>query len=733
MQGRTRIAAALAAAALLACGPARAAAKRTQVEVSGRQLLVDGAPFHMKGVCWNPVPSGGTHPADLDFAGFAATDAELMAIAGINVVRTYEAINDTRVLDELWRHKIYVLNTVYVNGEYPVERALGSVEMVKDHPAILMWVVGNEWNYNGLYTGLPFEESRERVREAVQCIKDADPGHLVATVHGELPSSETLEALGNVDVWGINKYDGDSFGDLFQSWAGMSELPMFLGEYGADAYNSDEDKEDEQAQADATTRLTKEIVEASSVDKDGVCVGGVIFELADEWWKDDSGNPDEHDIGGISPGGGPYPDRTFNEEWWGLLHHDGTARKAFKAYASIKVPGGADPDLAGVDGAVHASPPPREKACGAHRACRGHAGDCCPARNRSMAACCDATSARLPPEDKEQVAADDAPAKKGGRTSTLPETATSTSTLTSTSRRPMGSAAEALDDAEAEEAEEQSEDTPAPAVEGPPAPASASEDGAHDGGRYRFVGWETPSEARRACRKVGRLAMPKSDQQKKGVLQAIQRAIAAGDMEDSWPRNAVWLAGRWNTSSEKWEWDDSTDIPELAGQKAAKLDSAGKPWLCVSADGQARAWDGGKLGVLCELGGTEGKPRARELALQPRSDVAWVRAPPATDCDEACAGAGMSCAEGQWPGTADEFERVVLPGAGSPPCATIQSGGHRYDPSASGRHCGWQGPDDRPAWLGRRCGAPAPRGSRRFCPCQGAAAADLPAERPIWA
>ncbi|CAK0881496.1 unnamed protein product, partial [Prorocentrum cordatum] len=134
----------------------------------------------------------------------------------------------------------------------------------------------------------------------------------------------------------------------------------------------------------------------------------------------------------------------------------------------------------------------------------------------------------------------------------------------------MGSAAEALDDAEAEEAEEaeeHSEDTPAPTAGEPPAPAaSASEDGADDG-EYQFVGWETPSGARDACQKVGRLAMPKTDQEKKGVLQAVKRAIAAGDMEDGWPRNAVWLAGRWNTSSEKWEWDDSTDIPELAGQK----------------------------------------------------------------------------------------------------------------------------------------------------------------------
>lgn len=797
--------------------------------IDGNKIIVDGKPVFLKGVNWNPVAAGKSQlTGGVDFRGYVEVDSALMQAAGINALRTYVPITDTEVLDILWSRGIYVLNTVYASGVAEINSVVAPITEVKDHPAILMWVVGNEWNYNGLYTGLPFEESRERVRQAVQCIKDADPSRPVATVHGELPSSETLEALGGVDVWGINKYDGDSFGDLFQSWAEMSELPMFLGEYGADAYNTDEDKEDEQAQADATKRLTAEIVEASSVDKDGVCIGGVIFELADEWWKDDSGNPGEHDIGGVSPGGGPYPDGTFNEEWWGLLHHDGTAREAFKAYASIQVPGGPDLDLAKADGVAHASPPPREKACGAHRACRGHTGDCCPARNGSMATCCGGTSAQPPekeakedssttgrrPKDHEEgepegdskveheytqqrgqfanghfdpdlpgckgvdecqfmtrqeaerwcdgepkctivllhpfdencagglgcytprygtVSANDLFERSGGKS--WPKGAAVAAaddapaeTGSSTSRPPMGSAAEALDDAEAEEAKEQSEDSPAPAAED-----SASEDGADDGGEYQFLGFDTPSGARRACSKAGRLAMPKTDRHKKGVLQAIRRAIAAGEMGESWPRNAVWLAGRWNSSAKKWEWDDSTDIPELVGQKAATLDSsAGRPWLCVSADGQARAWDGGKLGVLCQLGDPEGKTRTRELALPPKSDVAWVRAPPATDCDEACAGAGMACAEGRWPGSADELARVVVPGAGAPPCATIQSGGHRYDPSASGRHCGWQGPDDRPAWLGRRCGAPAPRGSRRFCPCQGGAAAGFLAGHPIW-
>ena len=138
-----------------------------------------------------------------------------------------------------------------------------------------------------------------------------------------MPSPELVEATPWVDVWGLNVYRGLSFGSLFTEWAAVSDKPMFVSEYGADAWDSRVNRVDVASQAEAVEALTREIMASD------VALGGTLFEWSDEWWKDEGGDPWVQDSGGIAPGGGPHPDATFNEEWWGVVDIDRNTRPAY--------------------------------------------------------------------------------------------------------------------------------------------------------------------------------------------------------------------------------------------------------------------------------------------------------------------------------------------------------------------------------------------------------------------
>lgn len=298
------------------------------VTVDGPQILVNGEPLHLRGVNWNPVPVGGSHPQDLAYAEFAAEDIALMQGAGINAVRTYEPLTELDVLDALADAGIFVLNTVFPYGGNPASSVDAPVNAVKDHPAILLWVIGNEWNYNGLYVDLGIDASIDLINEVTGRIRDLDASHPIATVYGELPDASVLDRLSDIDVWGLNVYSGRSFGDRFTQWALRSDKPMFFGEYGADAWNATTGQYDPESQATATRDLTREILDQSTF-AGGVCSGGTIFEFSDEWWKDQGGSSSSQDVGGIAPGGGPFPDSTFNEEYWGIVTIDRVPRPAY--------------------------------------------------------------------------------------------------------------------------------------------------------------------------------------------------------------------------------------------------------------------------------------------------------------------------------------------------------------------------------------------------------------------
>jgi exo-beta-1,3-glucanase (GH17 family) len=252
--------------------------------------------------------------------------------AGFNAIRTYRPIVDPNVLDVFQSAGIYVVNSVYSWGGAEVSSAVEVVNAVKDHPAILMWTVGNEWNYNNLYQeGSSYEQARARVNEVAAAIKAADPDHPVATIYGDPSglSAETIASMSAIDLWGLNVYRGGSFGGVFSTWRALSDKPVFIGEYGADAYHTNVGV-DEATQAAVARNLTSEILSQA----DHGVVGGTIFAWCDEWDKRREGSPDVQETDALAIGAIP-PDNRYNEEWWGIVDIDRNPRAAYYALGEL--------------------------------------------------------------------------------------------------------------------------------------------------------------------------------------------------------------------------------------------------------------------------------------------------------------------------------------------------------------------------------------------------------------
>jgi hypothetical protein len=312
------------------------------VTINGYQLLVsrknpDGstapaAPFDMRGINWSPYGVGELYDTTGgNFVRFASKDVPLLRDLHVNTIKTYGPFpaNDEgrRVLDQLHANGIAVAMTVM--SYYYAENYLQVVQAFKDHPAILFWVVGNEWNYNGLYSERQ-AESAERVSEVIGEIKAIDSNHPVATSYGELPTSQTIQEVSAADLWLINLYPGLDFGDRFSRWRTLSNKPMIVGEYGADAYDTADNREDQSAQAEAVRTLTGHIRNNLSKDN-GVAVGGILFAFSDEWWK--GGDPFNHGTSGFE--NAIHPDGHATEEWWGVVDINRTPREAYRALADI--------------------------------------------------------------------------------------------------------------------------------------------------------------------------------------------------------------------------------------------------------------------------------------------------------------------------------------------------------------------------------------------------------------
>ena len=299
------------------------------VEVSGRQLIVDNTPYFMKGVCYHPVLRGET---ERNFSTIDQ-DLELISEAGINTIRVYAPIDDIEVLDKIDAAGLKLIVSFGYNqkGVYDILSGtfLDYIMKYKDHNSILIWELGNEYNYHPEWFGGDIQNWYNVLSQATDQIHDIDPNHPVATAHGDMPDKQALASNPNIDIWGLNVYRWDQPQSVFKEWQTVSDKPVYLSEAGADSYMKIskagfKQGENQRAQAVANAKIIDAVL-----DRSDVASGIFIFSFTDGLWK--AGNPDQQDIGGWAPNssGVPY-DGAPNEEYWGIVDINRNKKETFE-------------------------------------------------------------------------------------------------------------------------------------------------------------------------------------------------------------------------------------------------------------------------------------------------------------------------------------------------------------------------------------------------------------------
>ena len=362
-------------------------AQANKVEIvknaDGTKLVVDGKDFMMNGINWDYVPIGTDVtnanfwelPDDVIKAGLD-TEMGLLQNMNVNIVRQYVGVPPKWITYIYEKYGIYTLLNhsfgrygLTLNGDWTpvtnysdektqeqlVSDMINLVKDYKDVPGVIMYMMGNENNYGLFWQGAEtedFPEGEEQINaigenrgrpmyklmnEVAVKMKEMDPNHPIAICNGDVLFIDIIaEECKDIDVYGANTYRGESFGDFFQVVKDKLDIPLMFTEFGADAYNALEDKEDQFWQAHYNLLNWKEIYEnAAGLGKVGNSIGGFTFQFSDGWWKlgfDKRQDSDTHQTGASWSNGGYYHDtkngsNNMNEEWFGICAKGPTSER----------------------------------------------------------------------------------------------------------------------------------------------------------------------------------------------------------------------------------------------------------------------------------------------------------------------------------------------------------------------------------------------------------------------
>jgi hypothetical protein len=265
------------AAASLMFSSALAAPVKTELKIDGtnHQLIRDGKPYFIQG------------------AGGDGSKEFLKQIGG-NSFRTWGIDENTQAkLDEA--HKLGLTVTLgiwlgherhgfnYSDGKAvreQFEKAREAVRKYKDHPALLMWSVGNEME--GFKEG-----DNPAIWAAVQniaaMIKKEDPNHPVMTVIAEIGGQRVAsihDLCPSVDIIGINTYGGGpTIAERYRKLGGTK--PYIITEYGpAGTWEVEKNNWGAPRELSSTAKaLSYRATYEKTIlaEKDKLCLGGYAF------------------------------------------------------------------------------------------------------------------------------------------------------------------------------------------------------------------------------------------------------------------------------------------------------------------------------------------------------------------------------------------------------------------------------------------------------------------------